>query len=225
MGLILSSISTSIANLIIFSLIPFLWWFFRHRKETGFFRWTGFIRPHLRSKWWVLIVFAVVYYFFYNFDFTRLVDPDTLAYIENSSAVSANAFAGIGAAAIIPALIENFIANGVAEEILLPGIPVQTSLRKAGNCRRHPAAGSPLRADAQYFIHDRRTGRGTVVSHPDFRIHRHGRPAFRLAQRKNLQRFYHPGDSAPRRGELHRHHAGGILRPRPTAMTKCQRNI
>lgn len=59
----------------------------------------------------------MVYYFFYNFDFTRLVDPDTLAYIENSSAVSANAFAGIGAAAIIPALIENFIANGVAEEI------------------------------------------------------------------------------------------------------------
>ena len=56
MELILSSISTSIANLIIFSLIPFLWWFFRHRKETGFFRWTGFIRPHLRSKWWVLIV-------------------------------------------------------------------------------------------------------------------------------------------------------------------------
>ena len=121
MELILSSISTSIANLIIFSLIPFLWWFFRHRKETGLFRWTGFIRPHLRSKWWVLIVFAVVYYFFYNFDFTRLVDPDTLAYIENSSAVSANAFAGIGAAAIIPALIENFIANGVAEEILYRG--------------------------------------------------------------------------------------------------------
>lgn len=132
MELILSSISTSIANLIIFSLIPFLWWFFRHRKETGFFRWTGFIRPHLRSKWWVLIVFAVVYYFFYNFDFTRLVDPDTLAYIENSSAVSANAFVGIGAAAIIPALIENFIANGVAEEILYRGFLCKRLCGKLG---------------------------------------------------------------------------------------------
>ena len=132
MELIISNISTSVINLIVFSLIPFLWWFFRHRKETGFFRWMGFIRPHLRSKWWGLIVFAVVYYFFYNFDFTRLVDPDTLAYIESSSAVSANAFAGLGAAAIVPALIENFIANGVAEEILYRGFLCKRLCGKLG---------------------------------------------------------------------------------------------
>ena len=132
MELIISNISTSVINLIVFSLIPFLWWFFRHRKETGFFRWLGFIRPHLWSKWWVLIVFAVVYYFFYNFDFTRLVDPDTLAYIESSSAVSANAFAGLGAAAIVPALIENFIANGVAEEILYRGFLCKRLCGKLG---------------------------------------------------------------------------------------------
>ena len=132
MELIISNISTSVINLIVFSLIPFLWWFFRHRKETGFFRWLGFIRPHLWSKWWVLIVFAVVYYFFYNFDFTRLVDPDTLAYTESSSAVSANAFAGLGAAAIVPALIENFIANGVAEEILYRGFLCKRLCGKLG---------------------------------------------------------------------------------------------
>ena len=132
MELIISNISTSVINLIVFSLIPFLWWFFRHRKETGFFRWLGFIRPHLWSKWWVLIVFAVVYYFFYNFDFTRLVDPDTLAYIESSSAVSANAFAGLGAAAIVPAPIENFIANGVAEEILYRGFLCKRLCGKLG---------------------------------------------------------------------------------------------
>lgn len=182
MELIISNISTSVINLIVFSLIPFLWWFFRHRKETGFFRWLGFIRPHLRSKWWGLIVFAVVYYFFYNFDFTRLVDPDTLAYIESSSAVSANAFAGLGAAAIVPALIENFIANGVAEEILYRGF----FLRQTGNRRRDPAAGSSLRSDALYFIHHFRTERRPVVPHPDFPVYRHGRSASGLAQRENL---------------------------------------
>lgn len=130
--LIASSITTTIVNLIVFSLIPVIWWFFRHRKETGFFRWVGFYRPELKSKWWVLLVFAVLYYFFYNWDFTQLVDPKTLEYIESSAAVSANAFAGIGAAAILPALIENFIANGVAEEILYRGFLCKRLCNKIG---------------------------------------------------------------------------------------------
>ena len=121
MELVVSSITTAIVNLIVFSLIPFVWWLIRHRKETGFFQWLGFYRPRLKSKWWVLVIFAVLYYFFYNFDFTQLIDPATLEYVENSDAVSANAFAGIGAAATLSALIENFIANGVAEEILYRG--------------------------------------------------------------------------------------------------------
>lgn len=130
--LIVSSISTSIVNLIVFSIIPFLWWFARHRKEIGFFHWLGFFKPHLKSKWWVLILFAIVYYFFYSFDFTQLVDVETLEYIEHSSAVSANAFAGLGAAAILPALIQNFIANGVAEEILYRGFLCKRLCSKLG---------------------------------------------------------------------------------------------
>ncbi len=132
MELVVSSITTAIVNLIVFSLIPFVWWLIRHRKETGFFQWLGFYRPRLKSKWWVLVIFAVLYYFFYNFDFTQLIDPATLEYVENSDAVSANAFAGIGAAAILPALIENFIANGVAEEILYRGFLCKRLCGKLG---------------------------------------------------------------------------------------------
>ena len=49
MQLILNSISTAAVNLLVFSAIPFLWWFFRHRKETSFFRWLGFIKPKLNG--------------------------------------------------------------------------------------------------------------------------------------------------------------------------------
>lgn len=133
MDLVLSSISVTIVNLIIFSAIPLLWWFFRHRKETGFIKWIGFYKPQLTSKWWVLIGFAVVYYFFYSFDFTQLVDSQTLEYIENSSAVSSNVFAGLGVAAIVPALIQNFIANGVAEEIFYRGFLCKRFCAKLGN--------------------------------------------------------------------------------------------
>lgn len=132
MSLIISSIQTVIVNLIVFSIIPFLWWFFRHRNKTGFVRWLGFYRPKLQSSWWVLAVFAVVYWFFYNFDFMQLVDPATLEYIEGSSAVAANAYAGIGAAAVVPALLENFIGNGVAEEILYRGFLCKRLCGKLG---------------------------------------------------------------------------------------------
>lgn len=132
MQLVMSSITTTIVNLIVFSLLPIIWWFFRHRKEEGFLRWIGFFKPQLKSKWWVLLIFAILYYFFYNFDFTQFVSPETLEYIENSASVSANVFAGIGVAAILPAFIENFIANGVAEEILYRGFLCKRLISKIG---------------------------------------------------------------------------------------------
>ena len=135
MELILSSITTACVNLLVFSFIPFLWWFFRHRKETSFFKWLGFIQPQLKSKWWTLLLFAVVYYFFYTFDFTQWISPETMEYLENSGSVSVNAFAGIGAAAILPACIENFIGNGVAEEILYRGFFCKRFCNKLGRVK------------------------------------------------------------------------------------------
>ena len=133
MELIISTLLTAIINLIVFSSIPLIWWFCRYRKKEKFFKWIGIYKPQLKSKWWLLLVFAVLYCFFYNFDFTQLVDANTLAYIENSSSVSVNAFAGIGVAAILPALIENFIANGVAEEILYRGFLCKRFCNKLGD--------------------------------------------------------------------------------------------
>lgn len=130
--MIISSITTAIINLIVFSLIPIIWWFCRHRKKDGFFQWIGLYKPQLKSKWWVLLIFVVLYYFFYSFDFTQLVDVGTVEYIANSESVSANAFAGLGIAAILPALIENFIANGIAEEVLFRGFLCKRFCTKLG---------------------------------------------------------------------------------------------
>ena len=88
MELILSSIVTMMVNLILFSIIPFIWWLIRHRKEVNFFTWIGFIKPQLKSKWWVLAIFAVLYYFFYNFDFTLLLGAETMEALAESDSVS-----------------------------------------------------------------------------------------------------------------------------------------
>lgn len=131
--LFLSAISTTVVNLIIFSIVPFLWWLFRHRKEQNFFQWIGFIKPECKVKCWMLIVFAAVYVFFYNFDFTSLVDQQTLEYLSNHESVAANTYAGIGAFAILPALLENYVANGVAEEILYRGFLCKRLCEKFGS--------------------------------------------------------------------------------------------
>lgn len=106
---------------------------FSTSKRRRLFQMDRFFKPQLKSKWWVLLIFAILYYFFYNFDFTQLIAPETLEYIESSASVSANVFAGIGIAAILPAFIENFIANGVAEEILYRGFCAKT-LHKNRTC-------------------------------------------------------------------------------------------
>lgn len=131
----ISSVKTAVANTIVFAFIPLTWWFIKHRKEVSFFEWIGLYKPQLKSKIWVLALFAVLYYFFYNFDFTKLVNPETLKEIENSSSVAANTFAGIGTMAILPALIENFVANGLAEEILYRGFLCKRFCEKLGTSK------------------------------------------------------------------------------------------
>lgn len=51
MELILSNALGAIINLIIFSIIPFVWWVIGYRKKENFFKWLGFIKPQLKSKW------------------------------------------------------------------------------------------------------------------------------------------------------------------------------
>lgn len=121
MELFCSGLVTALVNLAVFSAVPLIVWRVTSRRECGFFRWVGLYRPRLQTSIWVLAVFGVVYGFFYNFDFTCLADPATLAYLESSAQVSANAYTGMGAAAIPAALVESFAANGLAEEILFRG--------------------------------------------------------------------------------------------------------
>jgi hypothetical protein len=134
MELILSSITTAIGNLIVFSFIPLIWWFIKHRKNEGFFKWIGLYKLKLKSKWWVLIIFGVIYYFIYDFDYTQLFDQSTIENIGNSSSVAANAFNGIGiwfhivlftftrVGALLLGLLNEKIYNGsIVPSILLHG--------------------------------------------------------------------------------------------------------
>ncbi len=116
-----SSIITMCANLIVFGCIPFVWWVMFYRKKESFLHWLGFFKPQLKAKWWLIIVFFVLYLFFYNFDWTVFLDADTIAYLSENAASDYTNATGRGFVVIIEALFVNFIGNGVAEEILFRG--------------------------------------------------------------------------------------------------------
>ncbi len=130
--LILSSIGTIIANIIIFLSIPFLWWLIKYRKSISFFEWVGLIKPKLKAKWWIIIIFVVAYCFFYLFDFTIFMDDKSLEMLQTSDSVSANVYTDLGIIAIIPSLLTTFIANGLCEEILFRGFISKRLCNKFG---------------------------------------------------------------------------------------------
>lgn len=136
MGLLISALGTCIGNLIVFSAIPFVWWFFRHRKEENFLRWVGIRKPHIKVKWLWLAVFAAAYLILYNFDGEFLLSGKTLAVLNSGNdAVAASEYAGLGAKAIIPAFLVTFIANGIAEELLFRGFFCKRFSGKLGSAK------------------------------------------------------------------------------------------
>lgn len=130
--LIIDSIGTIIANMILFLIVPFLWWFIKHRKNISFVKWIGLKKPELKSKWWIIIIFIILYCFFYLFDFTVFMDQKSLELLQTSESVSANIYDGLGWIAIIPALLTTFIANGLCEEILFRGFICKRLCSKFG---------------------------------------------------------------------------------------------
>lgn len=121
MKLIADVIVKGIGTVVIFSLVPFLWWLIKYKKQEKFSSWLGFEIPHLKSKWWVLVIFIVAYYLFYSFDVTSVLSQETLDAINSNDNIAANAYTGIRWAAILPGFIEAFVANALGEEILFRG--------------------------------------------------------------------------------------------------------
>lgn len=130
--LLMDSVSTIIGNMVIFLIIPFIWWLMRYRKKVSFFKWVGLIKPKLVCNWKWIIVFGVAYCFFYLFDVTIFMSDKDLELLQTSEDISSNMYAGLGLVAVIPALLKTFIANGFCEEVLFRGFISKRLCNKFG---------------------------------------------------------------------------------------------
>ncbi|MEB3072901.1 CPBP family intramembrane glutamic endopeptidase [Parvimonas sp. C2] len=122
MDLLIKKLTNSIIQIIIFSLIPFLWWLITSRKKINFFEWIGFkkvnnVKENKLFTW----VFSVLVLFFILSVF--------VLYSLNNVRVAYSDFTGLGIKALPSILIYAVFNTSFPEEILFRGF----LLKRIGN--------------------------------------------------------------------------------------------
>ncbi|MEB2299020.1 CPBP family intramembrane metalloprotease [Lysinibacillus xylanilyticus] len=124
--MVLQSVINAVFQVILFSVIPFIWWFFSAKKEQSFFAWLGLQKPVIENKGnyfvWFLIIIVVLFVSAFTI---------TYFYIDRSTLAS-NLFTGLGFSALIPALFHAIIQTGLSEELFFRGFLLKRFMHKFG---------------------------------------------------------------------------------------------
>lgn len=112
---IISALTSALLQLLLFGIIPFLWWLISARKKNSFFAWIGLYRPEIkRTKLFLLVVTLALLWI-------PVLAAIVLPSFVDSVDIAANQFAGAGLAAIGPIILFAFIQTGLSEELLFRG--------------------------------------------------------------------------------------------------------
>ncbi|WP_446936396.1 CPBP family intramembrane glutamic endopeptidase [Lysinibacillus fusiformis] len=116
----------AIVQVVLFSVIPFVWWSFTAKKKQLFLEWLGFHRP--------VIVDKGKYAMFYMLAIVVLVVPNfaLVFFYMDGSILASNQFTGLGLAGVIPALLYAMIQTGLSEEILFRGFLLKRLAKSFG---------------------------------------------------------------------------------------------
>lgn len=124
--MIINLLISAIFQVLLFSIIPFVWWLVTARKETRFLTWLGFKKMKIRNTqtYMALILFIIII----------LVIPAYIAIniFMDESAMATSQFSGKGISAFIPALIYAFLQTGLSEEIFFRGFLTKRLINKFG---------------------------------------------------------------------------------------------
>lgn len=122
----MNSLISAVLQVILFSVIPFIWWLCTARKKQPFLTWIGLQKP--------IIVHKGRYAIFFVLSIVVLVVPSfaLIFFYIDRSLLAVNQFAGLGAMAIIPALMYAIIQTGLAEELLFRGFLLKRLAKSFG---------------------------------------------------------------------------------------------
>lgn len=115
MELIISKLVSSVLQIVLFTLVPFIWWLATARKKESFFSWIGFKKIDKASSKNVGVISSVVAVCFMLLSFFILFE------VKGIEAMATSDFTDMGASAI-PAIIVYAVLNtSLPEEILFRG--------------------------------------------------------------------------------------------------------
>ena len=122
MDLLMKKLTNSIIQIIIFSIIPFLWWLITSRKKMNFFEWIGLkkvnnIKENKLFAW----IFSVLVLF--------LILSVFILYSLKNVNVASSEFTGLGIKSLPSILIYAIFNTSLPEEILFRGF----LLKRIGN--------------------------------------------------------------------------------------------
>lgn len=123
MQTIMLAISSSI-QVIIMSIIPFIWWALKGRKDSNFFYWIGLRKIEINNKSKYITTFLGIIIFF------SITSIFTLKLVSGNPNVATSQFAGKGISALVPVIIYAFIQTGLSEEIFFRGFLAKRLINK-----------------------------------------------------------------------------------------------
>ena len=126
MTLTVNLLISAIFQVLLFAIIPFIWWLVTARKETRFLTWLGFkkikthnTRTYLASFLFVSFVFVIPGYI-------------VVLFFMDASAMATSQFLGKGMSAFIPVLIYAFLQTGLSEELFFRGFLTKRLIHRFG---------------------------------------------------------------------------------------------
>jgi membrane protease YdiL (CAAX protease family) len=109
------TVINTVIQIILFSAIPILWWFFSARKKENLLSWIGLTTPKFRSNKKAFIIL------FITFVPLLAIGLYLTFMVEDKSQLAGAAFADLGIAGVVPLLVYAVFQTGLSEEVLFRG--------------------------------------------------------------------------------------------------------
>src|SRR5699024_6732442 len=112
----MQSVMDAVIQLIVFAIIPFVYWLMKFRKERRFTHWIGLRKMHFQNKTRALI-YAVIC-------FTVLLISGILllSFIEDKTLVANAHFSALSLQVVFAILVYSIVQTGLAEELFFRGV-------------------------------------------------------------------------------------------------------
>lgn len=117
---------SSILQILLFSIIPFVWWLISGRKHENFLNWLGLKKMSIENKLKYSFLFSVI--------IVILMIPSivVITFLLDESTMATSQFSGKGISVLFAALLYAFLQTGFSEELFFRGFLAKRLIRKFG---------------------------------------------------------------------------------------------